>query len=67
LNWSILFMLSVVFGLPVAFAFLIRRAYRSAAERASRGEELGTPGALRWSASDPGGAEIVAVEARRAP
>jgi hypothetical protein len=42
-------MLSVVFGLPVAFGLLVWRSYRSAASRAARGETLGTPGALRWT------------------
>jgi hypothetical protein len=42
-------MLSVVFGLPVAFGLLVWRSYRSAAARAARGESLGTPGKLRWT------------------
>lgn len=46
-------MLSVVFGLPVVFGFVVWRSYRSASERAARGEVTCTPGAERWTESPP--------------
>jgi hypothetical protein len=50
LNTSILFMLGMVFTVPMAFLGLIWQSYRSAAKRAARGEPLSTPGAERWEA-----------------
>ena len=41
-------MLAVVFLLPLGFALLIWRSYRSAGRRAARGEPLRPPGTIRW-------------------
>jgi hypothetical protein len=51
LNTSIVFMLAMVFVIPVGFGFVVWRSVRSAAERRARGEDVATPGALRWNDS----------------
>jgi hypothetical protein len=53
LNASILFMLGMVFTIPAGFALLVWRSYRSEGARAARGEDVATPGALRWSGCGP--------------
>lgn len=50
LNTSILFMLGMVFTIPLAFGGLVWHSYRSAARRAARGEVIVPPGAERWDA-----------------
>jgi len=37
LNYSIMFMLSVVIAIPMGFVYLIKRCYREAAERDAEG------------------------------
>jgi len=49
MNTSILFMLAMVFVIPAGFGFVVWRSVCSAAERRARGEDVSTPGALRWS------------------
>jgi hypothetical protein len=46
-------MLGMVFTIPAGFGLLVWRSYRSEAARAARGEDVATPGALRWSGSEP--------------
>jgi hypothetical protein len=52
LNTSILFMLAMVFVIPVGFGFVVWRSVRTAAERRARGEDVATPGKLRWNDAD---------------
>ena len=49
MNTSIVFMLAMVFVIPAGFGFVVWRSVRSAAERRARGEDVATPGALRWN------------------
>jgi type IV secretory pathway TrbD component len=49
LNASILFMLVMVFTIPAGFGFVMWRSFRSEAERRARGEDVATPGAMRWT------------------
>jgi hypothetical protein len=51
LNTSIVFMLAMVFVIPLGFGFVVWRSVRSASERRARGEDVATPGALRWNDS----------------
>ena len=41
-------MLGMVFVIPAGFGLLVWRSYRTASARRSRGEAVGTPGAVRW-------------------
>jgi hypothetical protein len=50
LNTSILFMLGMVFVIPAGFAVVVWRSIRSEGERRARGEDVATPGKLRWTA-----------------
>jgi hypothetical protein len=45
-------MLTMVFAIPAAFGLLVWRSYRSEGRRRARGEEIVTPGALRWTDAD---------------
>ena len=44
-------MLAMVFVIPSAFGLIVWRSFRSADARRARGEQVGTPGALRWGDS----------------
>ena len=46
-------MLGMVFAIPAVFGLVVWRSFRSEAERRARGELVGTPGALRWTAGEP--------------
>jgi hypothetical protein len=46
-------MLAMVFILPSAFGLLVWRSFRSASARSARGEQIATPGALRWEDEPP--------------
>ena len=46
-------MLAMVFLLPSGFGLLVWRSYRSAGQRAARGEPLAPPGTIRWEGDDP--------------
>jgi len=46
-------MLSMVFLIPLGFGFVVWRSFRTAARRRERGEQVSTPGAMRWEGSDP--------------
>lgn len=48
LNTSICFMLAMVFVIPAGFGFVVWRSIRSEADRRARGEDVATPGKLRW-------------------
>ena len=52
LNTSIVFMIAMVFVIPVGFGFVVWRSMRSEAERRARGEDVSTPGKLRWRDAD---------------
>ena len=41
-------MLAMVFSLPLVFGLVVWRSYRTADARAARGEDVSTPGTLRW-------------------
>ena len=45
-------MLSMVFVIPVAFGLVVWRSFRSEAARRARGEDVATPGKLRWTPDD---------------
>lgn len=45
-------MLSMVFLIPVGFGLVVWRSFRSAEARRARGEQISTPGALRWEPRD---------------
>lgn len=42
-------MLAMVFSVPLGLAFVVWRSFRSEAERRARGEDVSTPGAVRWT------------------
>ena len=44
-------MLAMVFAIPIGFGFVVWRSFRSEAARRARGEDVATPGALRWPAA----------------
>ena len=46
-------MLGVVFTLPLVFGLVVWRSYRTESARSARGEDVSTPGKLRWSSVDP--------------
>jgi len=45
-------MLAMVFSIPAGLSWLVWRSFRSESERRSRGEDVATPGALRWTPDD---------------
>ncbi|MCC7014716.1 MAG: hypothetical protein IT454_19295 [Planctomycetes bacterium] len=47
-----LFMLAMVFVVPLGFSFVVWRSFRSEGRRRARGEQIDTPGAIRWSEDD---------------
>lgn len=48
LNTSILFMLAMVFLVPLGFGFAVWNSYRSAASRERAGESFAPSGKRRW-------------------
>jgi hypothetical protein len=45
-------MISMVFLIPAGFGFVVWRSFKSAEVRRARGEQISTPGALRWESDD---------------
>ena len=52
INTSVLFMISMVFLIPAGFGFVVWRSFRNADARRARGEQISTPGAMRWEADE---------------
>jgi hypothetical protein len=48
----VLFMISMVFLIPAGFGFVVWRSFRNADARRARGEQISTPGAMRWEADE---------------
>jgi hypothetical protein len=47
-------MLAMVLAIPTGFGLLVWRSYRSESARRARGDQVSTPGALRWTPRDEG-------------
>jgi len=45
-------MISMVFLIPAGFGFVVWRSFRSADARRARGEQVSTPGSIRWEADE---------------
>jgi hypothetical protein len=45
-------MLGMVFAIPTVFGLVVWRSFRSETARRARGDHVGTPGALRWTAGE---------------
>lgn len=42
-------MLAMVFSVPLGLALVVWHSFRSEGERRARGEDVSTPGTLRWT------------------
>jgi hypothetical protein len=45
-------MLAMIVAILSGFAFMVWNSYRTERDRRERGEDVGTPGALRWTRDD---------------